>query len=220
MKYVQIQTVDTVIDHVVDTLSSHLLSGERVVWLLSGGSAIEPQVRIAQALQKLDVTHLHVGLVDERYGPVGHKDENYLQLMNALFPFYVSRVLSGKSGPDTAKSFGAKTKKALREADFSLGIFGIGADGHTAGIKPGSPAATSTEPAIFYEWDDHQRITLAPPTLRQLDEAIIYAVGTEKAETLRTLMQKDSSISDQPAQLLKSVKSCTLFTDSDLNSTK
>lgn len=217
MKYVHIQTIEPVINHAVKALSSRLLTGQRVAWLLSGGSAIELEVRIAQSLQSLDVSRLHVGLIDERYGPMGHKDENYLQLMNAFFPFYIERVLSHKSGKDTAKSFGLATEKTLKKVDYSLGIFGIGADGHTAGIKPGSPAVNSREAAVYYEWDDHQRITLTPPTIRQLSEAIIYAAGSEKADALNQLIQKDLPPGEQPAQILKDIKTSTLYSDVTLD---
>lgn len=216
MRYAHIQIPDPVINHVVDTISSRLLSGEYVVWLLSGGSAIELQVRIAQQLQTLDVSRLYVGLIDERYGPVGHKDENYLQLSEAFFPFYIHRVLRGKSGEDTAADFGKSIEKALENADFSLGMFGIGTDGHVAGIKAGSPAVTSTQPALYYKWDDYQRVTLTPPTIRQLDEAIVYAAGSEKADTLRTLVHKNVPLNEQPAQLLKEITTSTLYTDCSL----
>lgn len=217
MKYVHIQTIEPVIDHAVETLSSRLLSGQRVAWLLSGGSAIELEVRIAQSLQSLDVSRLHVGLIDERYGPMGHKDENYLQLMSAFFPFYIERVLSDKPGKDTAKNFGVVIEEMLKKADYSLGIFGIGADGHTAGIKPSSPAVTSREAAVFYQWDDHQRITLTPPTLRRLDEAITYAAGSEKTDTLKQLTQKDIPLGEQPAQILKDIKVSTLYSSVTLS---
>lgn len=220
MRYVQIQTVDPVIDHAVNLLTEHLRSGKRAVWLLSGGSAIDLQVRIAQALQTLDISRLYVGLIDERYGPRGHKDENYTQLTEALFPFYIHRVLKGASGEKTAQVFGQNIEQAINNADFSLGIFGIGADGHTAGIKPGSPSVNSTKPAVFYEWDDYRRITLTPSTIRQLDEAIIYATGIDKVDTLHTLVHKNVSIDRQPAQLLKEIPVSTLYTDNDLNGTK
>lgn len=216
MKYVKITTSTIVIDHVVKTLSSHLRSGEHVAWFISGGSAIELEVRIAQALQTHGTSRLHVGLVDERYGPVGHKDENYIQLMNAHFPFFVHRVLSGESAAKTAKAFGTQTKQALDRADFSLGIFGIGTDGHTAGIKPHSPAITSSEPALYYEWEDYQRITITPPLIHQLDEVIIYAMGSDKADTLHSLLHEDVAITDQPAQLLKNSRLSTLYTDNML----
>ncbi len=218
MKYVQIAGIDPVIDHAVKVLSEHLRSGEQVVWLLSGGSAINLEVRIAQRLQTLDVTRLYVGLIDERYGPRGHKDENYVQLNEAFFPFYINRVLKGESGEKTAEVFGERTTKAIKDADFSLGIFGIGVDGHTAGIKPRSPACTSTEPAVFYKSDDHQRITLTASTIKQLDEIIVYATGKEKAATLSSLVSKNLPIEKQPAQILKTVKQSTLYTDNLLDS--
>ena len=216
MKYVHIQTIDIVIEHVTTLLREHLRSGERVVWLLSGGSAIKLQVRIAQALQTLDVSNLYVGLTDERYGPRGHMDENYTQLTEALFPFYIHRVLKGKSGEATAAEFGKSIEEAIKNADFSLGMFGIGADGHAVGIKAGSPAVASTKPALYYKWDDYERVTLTPPTIRQLDEAIIYASGADKAEALRTLVHKNVSINEQPAQLLKEVPVSTLYTTLEL----
>lgn len=216
MRYVHTQTPEPVIEYVVDTLSLHLRMGERVVWLLSGGSAIDLQVRIAQALQPLDTSRLYISLIDERYGSLDHKDENYAQLMNAGFPLAVHRVLAGESAETTAKRFGEQIEQALQTADFSLGMFGIGADGHVLGIKPDSPAITSTEPAVFYEWDDYQRITITPPTIRRLDEAIIYAVGSEKTATLRALLYETVPVADQPAQILKDIKTSTLYTDNAL----
>lgn len=201
------------IDYASCVLSSHLLSGERVVWLLSGGSAIDLEVRIAQKLQTLDLTRLRVGMVDERYGPAGRKDENYVQLMNAYFPLYIDRILTNNSPEATAKTFGKRINRALDEADFSFGIFGIGRDGHTAGIKPNSPAATSTETAVYYESDDYRRITLTPQTIRRLDEVIVYAVGHEKIDTLRALLRTEIPIVNQPAQALKEVANCTLYID-------
>lgn len=207
------QTVDPVIEHVRDTLSRHLLSGARVLWLLSGGSAIGLEVRIAEALQVLDVSRLSIGLVDERYGQPGHDNENYLQLTQAQFPLPIARVLRGESPEDTTAVYTQYIKRALDEADFSLGIFGIGADGHTAGIKPHSPAVASTDSVLYYEWDDYERITITPPFIQRLDEAVIYAAGQEKASTLRALIQTKLPPEGQPAQLLKEHPRSSLYTD-------
>lgn len=218
MKFVTIHTIDTVVDHAVKALSSQLTSGERVVWLLSGGSAIELEVQISKALQAHDTSRLFIGLIDERYGAPGHEDENYSQLLQAGFPLPIQRVLIGETGEKTAELFGAHIEAALASASYALGVFGIGADGHTAGIKPDSPAATSSDPAVFFEWDDYQRITLTPPTIRRLDEAIIYARGSEKTETLQRLVQETLPIREHPAQVLKDIKTSTVYTDVVLDS--
>lgn len=216
MKYVKITTPTIVIDQVVETLSFHLRSGERVAWLLSGGSAIELEVRIAQALQAHDISRLSVSLIDERYGPAGHKDENYQQLMDAHFPFYVTRVLSNYSVQKTTEIFSKHIDTVLDSADYSLGIFGVGTDGHTAGLKPHSPGLTSTETAVSYEWDDYTRVTITPDTIRRLDEAVTYAVGKEKAATLHSLLHDKKDLNTQPAQILREVKTSTLYTDNPL----
>ncbi len=216
MQYVYISSPDIVVKKIVDTLSQHLQAGEQVIWLLAGGSAITLEAATSHALQVLDTSRLSITLADERYGPLEHPDENYVQLMKAGFPLPIARVLTGQTAQATTVTFGEHIEQILDSADFSLGIFGIGADGHTAGIKPHSPAVTSTEPAIAYKWDDFERITITPPTIRRLDEVIIYAVGSEKIDTLRSLINEQKSVEDHPAQVLKDVKVSTLYTDNIL----
>jgi 6-phosphogluconolactonase/glucosamine-6-phosphate isomerase/deaminase len=174
------------------------------------------EVAAAQVICSLDTSHLSIGLADERYGPLGHQNENYTQLVSAGFPLPITRVLTGASIEETAAVFALSLKQILQSADFSLGVFGIGADGHTAGIKPHSPSVTSTKAAVAYTWDDYERITVTPLIVRRLNEAVIYAAGSEKADTLRSLLHEDLPLADQPAQVLKSVKASTLYTDNML----
>src|SRR5450830_1401642 len=61
------------------TLIDHLSKGERILWLLSGGSSIPIAIIASQSLQNIDLSNLFVSLTDERYGPIGHKDENWQQ---------------------------------------------------------------------------------------------------------------------------------------------
>lgn len=216
MKYIHITSPDIVIQNTTATLLEHLEAGERVAWLLAGGSAIPFEAKVAQALQAHDTSRLLVLSADERYGLPGHADENYVQLMDAGFPLPIGRILTGASAEDTARAFGAQVERMLSEADFALGVFGVGADGHTTGIKPGSPAVTSTDPAVCYQGSDFQRLTITPPIIRRLDEAIIYAVGNEKTATLRSLLHETLPLDTQPAQVLKEVKTSTLYTDNVL----
>lgn len=216
MQYVHISDPGSVVDTVATTLMQHLGAGERVAWLVSGGSAIALEVAIAEKLQASDTSRLEIAIMDERYDEPGHTDENYTQLMNASFSLPLHRVLTGEPPEKTASEFGTFIENLLNNSDFSLGFFGIGPDGHTAGIKPHSPAVTATNPAIYYEWDDYQRITITPPLIRQLDEAVIYAVGEQKSQALQKLMHDTISVDEQPAQVLKAVKTATLYTNLNL----
>lgn len=213
MEYIHVPSPDTVIEYTLNTLITHLESGEYTAWLLSGGSAIQLEVEVAKKLPLHDTSRLAITLIDERYGPFGHENENYSKLTAAGFPLPVARVLTGESGEATAKSFSATLDTILAEADYSLGIFGIGADGHTAGIKPHSPSVTSTATATFYKWDDYERITMTAGAITKLDEAIVYAMGSEKQTTLYSLLHEDLPLEAQPAQVLKSIKKSVLYTD-------
>lgn len=188
---------------------------QAVVWLLSGGSAIQVAVLTAKALQRHDVSRLTVSLTDERYGPVGHANSNWQQLMEAGFSLpeaIILPVLTGAGLAETAMSWGGQLQAAIDDADLSIGLFGIGPDGHTAGILPGSPAVTATGPAAYYITPTHQRITTTFNTIAILDEAVVYAVGEAKWPTMAQF-ETTVSRNQQPAQVLKAVKHLHLFTD-------
>jgi 6-phosphogluconolactonase/glucosamine-6-phosphate isomerase/deaminase len=109
---------------------------------------------VSQHLRREPLERLTVTLTDERYGPVGHADSNWRQLATAGFDLpgaTMLPVLKGLDMPSTVAEFAAVLKHHLSAADFALGFFGIGADGHTAGILPGSPAVAATEFAAGYD---------------------------------------------------------------------
>lgn len=203
---------------VTTAIFDHLRAGRRVLWLLAGGSAIPVEVAIAKRLRTsgTSLESLTVTLTDERYGPVGHADSNWQQLETAGFVLPGARlqpVLSeGASLEQTAQTFAAFLGDALSTHDYRLGLFGIGADGHTAGVLPHSPAVAATALAASYDAAPYQRVTMTFPAIKQLDEAMVYAIGKDKWPVLDQL-QTDISLDDQPAQMLKQVPRFTIFND-------
>jgi 6-phosphogluconolactonase/glucosamine-6-phosphate isomerase/deaminase len=204
------------IDHLVETLTTHLQAGEHILWLLSGGSGAKVCLEVAKRLQDQPLENLWVTLTDERYGDVGHADENWQQLLDAGFSLpgaTLYRPLNGLDRPQTTAGLASWLKEHIESADYSVGLFGIGPDGHTAGIKPQSPAASSTEWAADFTGEDFERITMTFPAIRDLSEVVTQAMGAEKGPTLRQLLQTDTDLAMQPAQVLKTVKKSTLYTD-------
>ena len=204
--------------YIAKTLLEHLTRGEKVLWLLGGGSGIAVSLAVSKILREndTDLSRLSVMLTDERYGEIGHADENYRQLLDQGFSlpgakFY--RVLDGKNRATTTRNFAKTLRENLAECDFAIGMFGIGADGHTAGIKPHSPAVTATDFAKGFAGADFERITMTFPAIKKLDEIVIYAIGRDKWPTLSKLIRENIPLPDMPAQILKSVKKTTLFTN-------
>jgi 6-phosphogluconolactonase/glucosamine-6-phosphate isomerase/deaminase len=170
----------TVVNYLVATIGDQLDRGQTVLWLVPGGSAIELAAAVSQGLTAHDTSKLTVSLTDERYGLVGHADSNWQQLGQAGFHIpgaQMQPVLTGADIAATTQAFASFTDAMLETADYRLGFFGIGPDGHTAGILPGSPAVDSPAAAVAYDGGQFQRITMTPAAIRQLDEAVVYAVG-------------------------------------------
>jgi 6-phosphogluconolactonase len=215
IRFVKISSIEPVVEYLSGTITAHLSSGERVLWLLSGGSCVPIAVEVARALAHVDVSGLTVSLVDERYVPVGHADSNWQQLTSAGFTLpkaTLLRVLSDGTRSEVAAAWGRQLEDHLRTAKFRLGLFGMGPDGHTAGILPHSTAVRADGIVTDYVGPDFGRITLTRDGIALLDEAVLYAVGDAKKDQLEQL-DSDMLPDDQPAQYLKAVQALTVFTD-------
>lgn len=215
MQYKKISDTRTVVDHLSTSLSEHLAKSERVLWLIPGGSAIAIAAKVSRRLSGIDLTNLHVTLTDERFGAVGHGDSNWQQLIDSGFALpgaQLMPVLRGVDIDETTRVFAKYLETQLASAQFSIGLFGMGADGHTAGILPGSSAVSDPELAVHYQTPNYNRVTMTPQAIVMLDEAVLYATGPEKAETLDYLA-KDLSLSKQPAQILKKISTLTVYND-------
>jgi 6-phosphogluconolactonase/glucosamine-6-phosphate isomerase/deaminase len=189
--------------------------GESVLWLIPGGSAIKVAAAVSRQLAGRDLPKLYVTLTDERYGPVGHPDSNWRQLSEAGFQLLGAQlypVLSGTDRGATTAAFADYIGKQLTTTDFKIGLFGIGPDGHTAGVLPGSPAVSDGRLAADYDAGNYQRVTLTPPAISQLDEAVVYAMGADKQPTLEAL-QTSRPLAEQPAQVLRQLPKLTIFND-------
>jgi 6-phosphogluconolactonase/glucosamine-6-phosphate isomerase/deaminase len=215
MVFQKISDSQPVVDYLAKVLTTYLEAG-RVLWLVPGGSSIAIAAAVSQKLKPELTSHLTVSLTDERFGIVGHPDSNWKQLHDAGFqPAHATMlpVLSGKDMTETVTNFGASLEEILGNVDYRLGFFGIGADGHTAGILPGSPAVAAEQFAAGYDAGNFMRITMTPKAISYLDEAVAYAVGEEKREALLNLDLEKLPLETQPAQILKQVAKYTIFND-------
>lgn len=214
IKMIKIASAEPAVEYLAGLLNSQLAGSRRVLWLVPGGSAIPAAVEASRRLSA-DTARLVIGQTDERYGPIGHKDSNWQQLIEAGLAASKAQtmvVLGGQGLNKTASDYSARLGRAIEEADYRLGFFGIGADGHTGGIKPDSPAVDSGELYEGYPWDDFSRLTITPKAIGLLDEVVVYAAGEEKRLQLK-LLTRDLPVKEQPAQALKQVDKLTILND-------
>jgi 6-phosphogluconolactonase/glucosamine-6-phosphate isomerase/deaminase len=208
--------VQAAANHIAGQIIDRLAKNERVVWFLSGGSGTRVVLEVARLISNHDLHNLSVTLTDERYGPLGHPNENWQQLLDNGFNLpgaTLYRPLIGEDPLTTTTHFSAWVSQHMADAHYSIGLFGIGADGHTAGIKPQSSAITANAWADYFIGDDFERITITPLPIGQLNEAVIQASGADKLPVLKSLLTESVAIAIQPAQILKQIPVVTLYTD-------
>ena len=197
----------------------YLLKKEkRVLWLVSGGSNIPITIGAIKIIRgnisSKTLQNLALTLTDERYGQVGHPDSNWKQLEDAglnMARIKAYPVLAGLSFTDTVSKFAYTIQKLLDSTDVIVGQFGMGADGHIAGILPHSPSINETSLVSGYESKSLTRITLTFPFLRKVDVAYMFAGGAAKKAAIDLLYKDGIALSDQPAQILKEIKEAYVY---------
>lgn len=205
-----------IVEYITTVIQQQLHLGERVLWFVPGGSAMGVATAVIHRLEDTDTSNLCITLTDERYGQPGHDDENWTQLMKlgfAVESINAYRVLRGETAEETARDFDQKLQKLFMTYTYKIGLFGVGADGHTAGILPHSPAVNSDMLAVYYQGDDFARVTITPRAIALLDEVVVYAHGARKHPQISRLLHDDVSIVDQPAQALKLAAKSIIFSD-------
>lgn len=203
-----------------EKIRENIKQNKKVLWLLSGGSNINIAVETLNLLKKdfgeSLVENLAVTLMDERYGPVGHADSNWQQLIKDGFDFTLVRsipVLQNLEPKETVIKFGKNYRDLTAWADVIIGQFGLGGDGHTAGVLPDTIGITDQGTAYFYNSRKFQRITLTLSTLKKINIAYTFAFGESKKDVVFSLQNKDISLSEMPAQILKQIPESYLYSD-------
>ena len=193
---------------VAERINRQLASGQPVLWLLSGGSAIGTAVAASHLIKPNPL--LCVSLADERYGQPGHSESNFRQLLAAGFDLPIVPILNGGVVEREARNFARFLLD--HQSDYRIGIFGMGTDGHTAGILPNSMATADTDDLVFfYSGAKFERITTTPHFLAGLDSAHLWAQGLDKSPQLAQL-QKDDEPIKQPVQFLKMAQEFIIYT--------
>jgi 6-phosphogluconolactonase/glucosamine-6-phosphate isomerase/deaminase len=212
------------IEDMATRLSIALKIGSKVLWFVCGGSNVKNAVAVMELL-RLKVSpealaNLTVALTDERYGQPGHKDSNWQQLIDAGFNFHkiaTLPVLVGRSLDATVLDYETRIAAAFAHIETTrglvIGLFGIGADGHIAGVLPGVPIVNGGRLVYGYEAGPFIRVTLTLKAIERFETAYAFVFGPEKEKALKDLAGSDLDLMTEPAQVLKKVPESVVYTD-------
>jgi 6-phosphogluconolactonase/glucosamine-6-phosphate isomerase/deaminase len=163
---------------------------------------------------------LTVAQTDERYGPVGHPDSNWKQMQDEGFDFEGVRdipILTGEALQDTVDEYERAIVPIFDEIEQAggmiVGQFGMGTDGHIAGIQPHTPAVNSSRLVSGYEWKPFTRVTLTFPALMKIDAAYVFVFGESKRDAVTKLKAGELPLDEEPAQILKNMREVHFYSD-------
>ena len=211
--------IEDAANFIVLSILKQLELGKQVLFFATGGSSISVGAKVAEILREHTehglTKNLTILLTDERYGPIDHADSNYSKLLEKGFSLPFAKIiptLTGESREITTEKFNTNLEQEFKKAEYKIGLFGFGADGHTAGILPESVATHSEDLACGYDTAAFYRITMTFSAIEKLDEVVVWAQGEDKWTVLKNL-ENDIDVIKQPVQILKKVPLLTIFTD-------
>lgn len=221
MRYILTAGWDDGVADLTERLVRELAQGKRVLWLVSGGSNTWPEVEVMSNISRKLSQNLTVMLADERYGPVGHAESNWAQLMEAGFKGGKATLLpilqADLSFQQTIKHYNRLVSEAFAEHNIIIAQLGIGTDGHIAGIRVDSSMVNKSQALVCgYKSSENpplKRMTLTFHGLRHIDVAYTFAFGVGKQKALNLLQAKSLPLTQQPAQILKDLREAYVYND-------
>jgi 6-phosphogluconolactonase len=189
---------------------------------LSGGSTPKSLYSLLvndSSLQKevpWDQTHFFWG--DERHVPPDHPESNYRMTKEAM----LSKIAIPSENIHRIRAENPNAQQAAEEYEetlrtffrlkagelprFDLVLLGMGLDGHTASLFPGTEALLEQRRLVVATWVEKfhtHRITMTLPVLNQAAFILFLVSGEEKAETLRQVLEERGQKSPLPSQFIR-----------------
>jgi 6-phosphogluconolactonase len=193
---------------------------------LSGGStprSLYELLAVQPFTSQVDWTHVHVFWGDERAVPPDHSDSNFRMTEESLLrsvpllPENIHRIRAElppeEAALDYEQRLGAfftgqrgQPDATTLGTDFDLILLGMGGDGHTASLFPGTAVLCEQKRwvvAYYVDKLDAWRITLTPASINAAKQVLFLVSGGEKAETLQRVLTGPYQPDVLPAQVVQ-----------------
>jgi 6-phosphogluconolactonase len=187
---------------------------------LAGGSTPKAAYALlvsAAYRDRVSWPQIHCFWGDERHVPPDHGDSNYRMAYEAMLSKVaipaanIHRIPAEKDAQQAADEYEATLRTAFALAAdtlprFDLILLGMGPDGHTASLFPGTAAVHESKRLVAAPWVEKfstYRITLTPPVLCHAAHVVFAAGGADKTETLQRVLHGPYQPDLYPSQVVK-----------------
>ena len=155
---------------------------------------------------------------DERNVPPDHPDSNFRMANEAMIskvPLKPQQVLRIKGEYKDTEKAAQEYEQTLRKSfqlragefpRFDLVLLGMGNDGHTLSLFPGTKALHENHRLVARNWVgklDTERITLTAPAANHAAQVIFMVTGADKAPALKSVLEGPYEPEQLPSQLVQ-----------------
>jgi 6-phosphogluconolactonase len=183
---------------------------------LSGGNTPRSVYSLLaqECRESLDWQKIFIFFGDERHVPPDDQQSNYRMARESLLSRVplpeqnVLRVQAELPAQQAAEDYESKLRAFFQLAPaecprFDLIFLGLGQDGHTASLFPGSAALSESTRLVVANWVEKFqafRITLTFPVLNAADQAVFLVSGESKARIVKEIFTSPTSA--YPSQMV------------------
>lgn len=203
-------------DDFISATTNAVKSSGRFAVALSGGSTPKALYSLLATSyrDRLPWDKMFFFFGDERHVPPNHPESNYRMAAEALLskvPVPAANVFRVHAENPDAHQAAADYEQTLRTffklsagafPRFDLILLGMGPDGHTASLFPGSKGLQERSRLVIANWVEKfqtDRITFTLPVLNSAAAVTFLAGGADKADTLKEVLE-----GNQPPERLPS----------------
>jgi 6-phosphogluconolactonase len=204
------ELIDSAKKSFIEISKSAIIERGRFLIMLSGGTTpLKLYEKLAQ--ENLDWTRVHFFWGDERCVPVDDTGNSFGQAkkvwFNKISATNIHRIKSelepARAATDYAATLKVFAEPPLDWPRFDLVLLGLGEDGHTASLFPGSPVDVPTPTLAvkaYYQDRPANRVTLTQNVFNSARNIFFLVSGAGKAKTLSKVLSDIDSPKELPAQ--------------------
>jgi 6-phosphogluconolactonase len=165
-------------------------------------------------MQSVDIGQVYLIFVDERMVPPDDSDSNYGMIRREFIsrvPMLASHIyrIKGEAKADSAaRDYEQELQSVFQLFDgrCDLITLGVGEDGHTASLFPGTEVLHEMQHnvrAVFVPRLKSWRVTLALPVLNSARTVLFLATGAQKSAIIGKIFSSTGPREDLPATLIR-----------------
>ncbi|EAY22288.1 glucose-6-phosphate 1-dehydrogenase family protein [Trichomonas vaginalis G3] len=211
------ELVQTVTEQITRIISETIERKGACNIAFSGGQSPKPIYSLlttAPFASRIDFSKVHIWFVDERCVPPDHEQSNYKMLNENMFKFLkipeenIHRMRGEIDATKAAKEYEEELKKHFGTEDpvFDLITLGMGPEGHTASLFPGTPAVGDTKSLVIGHFVPHVkmfRVTLGRRVINNADNVMFIITDPARKNIIDLVFNAPYVPAVIPAQGIK-----------------